>query len=224
MNEKSGFLAKYFGVVAKEDTYLNLIYLLLAFPLSIVYFVMLVTGLSVGFGTLIIWIGIPILLALFAASWGVAMFERTLAILLLREDIPPMAREEDASQSAWERFKVHLRNRVTWTSLIYLLLKFPVATAFFVLTVTVLAIAVGMFIAPLIYQLWDYPSWYGFWEVDTLGEALILTLLSILVAIPISLHIVNFLAALSGAFARVSLGKVQEVAGDPAEAKPVIQT
>jgi hypothetical protein len=60
MNESPGFLMRYFGVVAREETYLNLIYLMLAFPLSIVYFTFLVTGLSVGFGTLIIWIGIPI--------------------------------------------------------------------------------------------------------------------------------------------------------------------
>jgi hypothetical protein len=224
MNEKSGFFARYFGVVAKEETYLNLVYLLLAFPLSVVYFVFLVTGLSLGFGTLIIWIGIPILLALFAASWGVAMFERTLAILLLREDIPPMAREEDATQSAWERVKAHLGNRVTWTSLVYLLLKFPVATAFFVLTVTVLAIAIGLLITPLIYQYWEFPSWYSFWKIDTLGEALIMTALSVLFAIPISLHIINFLAMLSGAFARVSLGKTQDAAGVPAEPKSAVQT
>jgi hypothetical protein len=229
MNSSPGFLSRYFGVVAKEETYLNLIYLLLAFPLSVVYFVFLVTGLSLGFGTLIIWIGIPILLAMFAASWGLAMFERTLAMLLLREDIPPMAREEDASkkdatQSAWERVKAHLRNRVTWTSLLYLFLKFPVATTFFVLTVTVLALAVGMLITPIIYQTLDYPSWYGFWEVDTLGEALIVSALSVLLVGPISLHIVNFLADLSGAFARVSLGKTQVKAGEAGEAMPAIQS
>lgn len=222
MTESTGFLSRYFGVVANGETYLNLIYLLLAFPLGIVYFVILVTGLSVGFGTLIIWIGIPILLALFAASWGLAMFERTLAILLLREEIPPMARTEEMAESAWERVKAHLRNRVTWTSLLFLFLKFPVATVFFVLTVTVLAVAVGMLIAPLIYQTWNYPSWFGFWQVDTLGEALILTALSVVLALPISLHIVNFLAFVSGAFARVSLGRVEDE-GKSVEAKPAVQ-
>ena len=68
MNETAGFLRRYFGVVAREETYLNLIYLVLAFPLGTVYFVFLVTGISVGIGTAIIWIGIPILLAVFAAS------------------------------------------------------------------------------------------------------------------------------------------------------------
>ena len=44
-----------FSVVVRPQTYLNIFYLLLSFPLGIAYFVFLVTGLSVGFGLLIIW-------------------------------------------------------------------------------------------------------------------------------------------------------------------------
>ncbi|GER87484.1 hypothetical protein KDW_16460 [Dictyobacter vulcani] len=40
----------------------NMLYLLLAFPLGLIYFVLMVVGLSVGASTLIIWIGLPILL------------------------------------------------------------------------------------------------------------------------------------------------------------------
>ena len=209
MTETAGFLKRYFGVVAREETYLNLIYLVLAFPLGTVYFVFLVTGISVGIGTAIIWIGVPILLAVFAASWGLAMFERMLAEVLLREDIPPMSRQEDAERSAWERLKAHLTNRVTWTSLAYLFLKFPIATLFFTIAVTVVATALGMLIAPFIYNLWDYPSWWGVWKIDTLGESLILTALALLIGGPISLHITNFLAWVSGAFARVMLGRLE---------------
>ena len=209
MNETTGFLKKYFGVVAHEETYLNLIYLLLAFPLGTVYFVFLVTGISVGIGTAIIWIGVPILLAVFAASWGLAMFERLLAEVLLREDIPPMSRQEDAERSAWERLKAHLGNRVTWTSLVYLFLKFPIATLFFSIAVAVVATAVGMLIMPFIYTYMNYPSWWGIWKIDTLGEALIATVLALLLVGPISLHITNFLAWVSGTFARVMLGRLE---------------
>ena len=207
MNETTNVVKRYFGAVAQEETYLNLIYLVLAFPLATVYFVFLVTGLSVGIGTLIIWIGVPILLAVFAASWGLAMFERMLAEVLLREDMPPMSREEEAERSAWERLKAHLGNRVTWTSLVYLFLKFPLATIFFSVAVALIATSVGMIIAPFIYKLWDYPTWWGVWQVDTLGEALIATVLGLVIVGPISLHITNLLAKVSGAFARVMLGR-----------------
>ena len=194
-------------MVAREETYLNLIYLLLAFPLGTVFFTFLVTGLSVGIGTVIVWVGIPILLAVLAASWGLAIFERTLAISMLREDVPPMSRDGKATRGAWERLKAHLRNPVTWTSMLHPILKLPIATLFFSIAVSLVATSLGMLIAPFIYNLWDYPSWWGFWLIDTVGEALILTALALVVVGPVSLHITNFMARVSGAFARVMLGR-----------------
>jgi hypothetical protein len=222
MSEKSGFLTKYFGVVANEETYLNLMYLLLAFPLGVVYFTFLVTGLSLGLGTVIIWIGIPILLAVFAASWGLAAFERMLAMLLLREEIPPMSPVKHTSESAWEKVKAHLGNRVTWTGLLYLILKFPVATFFFVVAVTLLATTIGMLITPFLYQVWTFPSGWDFWRIDTLGESLFVAGLGLVLAGPISLHVVNFMAYLSGTFARAMLGKSEE--SRSSEAEVAVQT
>lgn len=56
VSKKRGF----FGVVAEPRSYLNIVYLLLAFPLGTFYFVFLVTGLSLGFGLIITLVGIPI--------------------------------------------------------------------------------------------------------------------------------------------------------------------
>ena len=38
----------FFGVIAEPQSYINILYLLLAFPLGIAYFVFLVTGISVA--------------------------------------------------------------------------------------------------------------------------------------------------------------------------------
>jgi hypothetical protein len=64
-----------------------------------------------------------------------------------------------------------------------------------------------MIIALFIYKLWDHPTWWGVWQVDTLGEALITTVLGLVIVGPISLHVTNFLAKVSGAFARLMLGR-----------------
>jgi len=56
MNETTDIVKKFFGVVAREGTYLNIIYLLLAFPLGTAYFIFLVTGLSLGL-SLPFWVG-----------------------------------------------------------------------------------------------------------------------------------------------------------------------
>ena len=69
--------APFFGVVAEPQSYINILYLFLSFPLGIAYFVFLVTGISLGFGLAIIWVGVPILVLVLAGSWALCQLERT---------------------------------------------------------------------------------------------------------------------------------------------------
>ncbi|MCK5645321.1 MAG: sensor domain-containing protein, partial [Anaerolineales bacterium] len=71
---------RFFKVVLSKQAYLNLLYLLAAFPLGIFYFVFLISGLSTGISLVIIWVGIPILLLVGIAWWGLANLERIMAI------------------------------------------------------------------------------------------------------------------------------------------------
>ena len=86
-------LSKFFGVAVRGQTYLNMLYLLLAFPLGLFYFVFLVTGLSLGVSLVIVWVGIFFLLIVFTVWIALLVMERYLAIQLLHEDIPPINRE-----------------------------------------------------------------------------------------------------------------------------------
>jgi hypothetical protein len=64
VSKKLGF----FGVIVDPQSYLNIVYLLVAFPLGTFYFVFLITGLSFGFGLFITLFGIPILLLVLGGS------------------------------------------------------------------------------------------------------------------------------------------------------------
>ncbi len=88
----------FFGVVADPQSYLNIVYLLLGLPLGTAYFVILVTGISTGFGLVVVWVGVPILLLVFVISWALCQFERILTIGLLKEDIPPVTRGDRSGQ------------------------------------------------------------------------------------------------------------------------------
>ena len=50
------------------------------------------------------------------------------------------ATEADAPKSGWDRFKAFLGNKVKWTGMAFLLLKFPLGIASFVAAVTSLSI------------------------------------------------------------------------------------
>lgn len=74
------------GVFLKPGSYLNILYLLLAFLLGIFYFVYLITGFSIGLSLLYLFIGLPFLLLALAGPWqsaGVVLFGLLLFILSL---------------------------------------------------------------------------------------------------------------------------------------------
>ena len=73
-------LRAFFGVAVRGQSYRNLVYLALSFPLGVAYFTFLVTGLSAGTALIIFWVGIPILLLTLAGWWVMGMLERQLVI------------------------------------------------------------------------------------------------------------------------------------------------
>ncbi len=195
----------FFGVVIDPQSYLNIVYLLLALPLGIAYFTFLVTGLSLGFGLIITLVGIPILLLVLGGSSLLVKFERWAAQEVLKQQIvQPSAQPVDGGW--WTRLKAHLGNRITWTGLLYLLLKFPVGIATFTIVVTVISVTIGFVTAPAYTWASDSLTW-GSWEFDPFPWSWILTLIGIPLIFT-SLHLINGIAYLSGKMAQVMLGRV----------------
>jgi hypothetical protein len=194
-------LRAFFEVVVWGQTYRNLLYLALSFPLGLGYFIFLVVGISVGASLIIIWVGIPILLLTLAGWWVMGMFERELVIRLLGVDIPPMTRLTE-SGSVWARLKAHVRNPVTWKCLVYLFVEFPFGIAALSVLATT-AFAAAFVAAPVVYPWVDWNIWS--WEIDTLGEAFIWPVPGLLVAL-ILMHFMNGMAYIWGRFARLMLG------------------
>jgi hypothetical protein len=225
MSTISNPLAKFFGVAIQGQTYLNAVYLLLAFPLGLFYFVFLVTGLSLGIGLLLLWIGLVVLLSVFAAWYGLAAFERWLAISLLREPIPPMAQEDLSNLTLWQKFVATLKNPVTWKALIYLFARFPLGILIFVVFVTLASLSISLIATPFYYNwLPVYPGisltlengmiFQPIWIIDTLSEALLVSLAGTLIGL-ISLHIFNGMAWVSAKFARIMLGNFERSPMEP---------
>ncbi|MHB8933939.1 MAG: sensor domain-containing protein [Bellilinea sp.] len=212
MSRNSNIIDKFFRVVANGQTYLNYIYLFLAFPLGLIYFIFLVVGISVGLATIIVWVGLLILLMVIAGWWLLAGFERIMAISLLRVDIQPMSTaRSDKAQTTMEKLGAFLSNPVTWKGLVFLLAKFPLGIVSFVTLVTLTAVTIILITSPLTFRFIQPEVWLwggGVWRIDTLGEALIGAVAGVLLFF-ISLHIFNALAWVSGKFAQVMLGNPQ---------------
>ena len=132
-------------------TYLRILYLLLAFPLALTYFVLIVTGLSVGFGLSVIGVGLAILVLTMLGWLLAARLERELAIHLLGAKIRPISAPEPRAGAFWPWLLGTLREPVTWKSLAYLLIEFPFGILGFTLTLVLLSVSLTLALYPVAY-------------------------------------------------------------------------
>ncbi len=221
MDTGENVFKRFFGVIARGQTYLNLLYVLLAFPLGLFYFVFLVTGLSVGIGTIIVWVGLVILALVMAAWWLFVLFERQLAVGLLRVEMDPLETPNTReAQTTWKKIGAYLGNPVTWKGLLYLFLKFPLGLAIFIVSCVAISLTAYFITAPVTYTFINPEVWFTyntFWRIDTLSDAMIALVIGA-VMLFVTLHLVNGLAWISGWLAKVLLGNpVRGTAARPAQ-------
>ena len=145
-------------------------YVLVGFPLSIAAFVLVVTGLAVGIGTLVVWVGLPLLALTLLVARGLAVVERVRLPGVLQREVPsPVYRAAAPGASLVRRLVEPLRDPQCWLDVVHALLRMAVSIPAFVVVVTWWAIALG----GLSSVAWDWSIPYGSDEQNfTLPEAL----------------------------------------------------
>jgi signal transduction histidine kinase len=197
----SSWPARFVGVVTRPQTWLNLLYLLLAFPLGLAYFVVLVVGVSTGAALAVLVVGLGILLATLAAWRGMAAIERGVARAVL--GVPIATPADQRGVPPLERILRWLRDPTTWKSLVFVALKFPLGVASFAIVCGAGFFSLVLLFAPII-VLGTTVTVFG-WIVESPLQALPLTLIGA-PAVLLSLHLFNGMAWLWAIFARVMLG------------------
>jgi signal transduction histidine kinase len=126
------------------------IYLLVSMFVGLTWHVVLATGLLLGVGTLIVWVGVFVLALTLLAWRGGAWLERRWVRAMLGVHIPDPYRPLPAG-SLWRRARVLAADPATWKDLAYLIVLFPLGLIWFVVTTTLWTLALGMLTAPLWY-------------------------------------------------------------------------
>jgi len=210
------------GVLTRAQTYKNLLYLALTFPLGLFYFVLLVTGVPLGVGLLSIVVGLPVLIGVLVVSDRLLVFERWLASTLVGTSVP-LDRQRDTDD--WRDYvRQPVTDLGTWIGVCYLAAKFVVGLATFVFLTVLFSVVASLILAPLYYetaaiglhlsgpvefslsyvaQFWggaaviSLPLTITSWQVTTLWEALAVSVGGVLLGI-VSLHLCNLLATVQG--------------------------
>ena len=170
------------NVLKSGQSYRNIAYLLLAFPAGLMYFIILITGISVGASLAVVGVGLFILWGIFGLSGLLANLERWLSNQLLQTNL-----------YGEEGRLFELRNRDNWRAFAYLALKFPLGLLTFIFAVFIVSAVMGLITMPLAYTA-ETPLLFAR-EIDTLWEALVSSAIGLVLA-PFALILLGKVALL----------------------------
>ena len=160
-------LKRFFGVYLDPRSYSALFYMLLTLATGVVYFTLVVTGLSLSLGFAILVIGIPFFLAFIGICRVVALGEGRLLEGITGERMPRRPVHPGPTGSWWKRIGEMLKDVRTWTTLAYLLLMLPLGIIYFTIAVTGLAVSAAFIGTPVLVLL----QWLGLTHLDLSSEA-----------------------------------------------------
>ncbi|APW97724.1 histidine kinase [Halobiforma lacisalsi AJ5] len=149
-------------------TYRSLAYLLLAFPLAVLYFTVVVAGASITLGLSVTLLGPLAFVATLLLIVGLTWLDGAVTEGLLEADVSPGFPETEAGIIEFLRELV--LGRATWLGAVYLLWKTLLGFVAFVGIVVGLSLAASLLVTPLYYG--DHVVVAGWYEIDTFPRAL----------------------------------------------------
>jgi signal transduction histidine kinase len=179
----------------------RILYLTIAFPLGIAYFVTIAAGLSTGLGVAIMTFGVPVVIMMWV--WRLmARFERFLASRLLGVELPPPYRPAEGRWFA--RLLSRLGDPATWKDLAYLIVHLPLGILDFIVVAILLGLPLSLVGTPLMY--WSIPGGVelGLLTIDSAPVAAAACVAG-LILLPIAVRGASAFATLHATFARMML-------------------
>jgi hypothetical protein len=132
----------------------EIVFLMLALVMGLIYFNVVIIGLSLAAGTLVIWIGLPILFATLYAVHGMAEVERRMVSNLLGMPHSELPYGSVTVEGFLRRLGGLLRDPYTWTGMLYMLfIKLPLGIISFTLVLTFSLLSLTLTFLPLVYLL-----------------------------------------------------------------------
>jgi hypothetical protein len=219
-------LVEFLAVPFRPRTYGSLLYIWLAFPLGLAYFIGLVVGFAAGVPLTLVWIGLFVLFATLALAWLAEGMERQLAIRLLGAAVPARLAGVADPSKRFARLRAVGGSSALWKGIVFLFLKFPLGLAGWVLSLVALVVPLAFIAAPFALLFGNSARAHidlGWWEPDSFVEALPFAFAG-LFALLVSLHLHNALGWVWARLAERMLGQGSPSSGAasaPQGAEPV---
>ena len=192
MPAQQSTIDRIFGAVIDPQTWRNLLYLFISFPLGLIYFVTVVVLLSVGIGTMVIVVGIGLLILTFGLIRVYVAAERALLRMLLNAVVPeplPVRRPTGLI----DRMMSYLSDAQLWKGLVYLLIHFVFGVGSFAMVMALIPASLALLVAPLTYTL--IPMYMINEPINSFDQAVLCCSAGAILGL-FSLHLLNLWAAM----------------------------
>lgn len=195
------------GIVAELQTYKNLLYLFLAFPLGLMYWITIFFGFVFGLVLVVFGIGIAILIGTVIATRYIAEFERWLANTLLTVDLLPYDDISDVTGTL-PTLKATFDAGSTWRALGFVSMRLWVGTIgliFIIFLARAIELLSVIFRYPVEVELVTINDDPVIWTITSLPEALLTILVGLVIFFAV-LHLTNAFAYICERIATALLG------------------
>jgi uncharacterized membrane protein len=206
-------LRRFFGVFSDSRAYLSLFYMLLTLVTGIIYFTVVVTGLSLSAGLAVLIIGFPFFLAFIGIARVLALGEGRLLEAVTGERMPRRPVHPGPRIGFWARIGDMLKDPRTWTTLAYLLLMLPLGLFYFVVAIVGISIGVALIAGPFLVMAqhlgWDFNNGISVMQPALLAAPLIapFTIALGLLILTVLMHAARGIGRVQVALARALLVK-----------------
>jgi hypothetical protein len=149
--------ARFFGVVVDPRAYACLFYMFFSLITGIIYFTVATTGLSLSAGLIILIIGLPFFALFLLSVQGIALVEGRIVEALLGIRMPRRPLFAKKQQRMWERFKTLFKDKLSWTTILYMLLQLPFGILYFTVFVSLICLGLALIAQPILQGLFGFP-------------------------------------------------------------------
>lgn len=141
---------KFLSVLRDFQAYRVLLYMILAFPLSIGYLLWVIMFGATSISLVVVLIGVPLLVLFLQSMQIFSLFEGRLIEMLLGQRMPRRPQYK-RSVTGWKAyFKSVITNGKNWSTVLYLLLQLPLATFYLLAIICPVILCLTVFFSPII--------------------------------------------------------------------------
>jgi hypothetical protein len=143
-------IARFLGVLVDPRAFAALFYMLFSLITGIAYFTWAVTGISLSLGFMVLIIGLPFVTLFLLSLQGIALVEGRIVEALLGVRMPRRPLFSQRHLGFWERLKVLFTDKLSWTTIAYMVVQLPLGILYFTIFTTFLVLGIGGIAQPVL--------------------------------------------------------------------------